>query len=186
MAIDQKKLDNMRELQDRVVSFIKDTSTPIKKEHSDNIEKYLDKFIKFPGSLSVISVFFVSSDLVQNYTLALFGVGLVISSLLVALNVFRISIDNDHSFYEYVANLEKPMVVFSRKLTQFSRGETEEKQLLESYESLQDSYRENSKKVESKQDDNKAPTFVKNSINLSFYMLIIGIIICFISAINFC
>ena len=186
MIIDQKKLDDMRELQDRVISFIKDTSTPIKKEHSDNIEKYLDKFIKFPGSLSVISVFFVSSDLVQNYTLALFGVGLIISSLLVALNVFRVSVDNDHSFYEYVVNLEKPMVIFSRRFTQFSRGEIEEKQLLESYEHLQDSYRVNSKKDENKKDDNKAPAFIKNSINLSFYMLIAGIIICFISAINFC
>ena len=186
MAIDQKTLEKMMELRDKVSEFIKETSTPVKKQHSDNIEKYLDKFIKFPGSLSVISVFFVSSDLVQNYTLAILGVGLIILSLLIALNVFRLSVNNDHKFYEYIVNLEKPMVVFSRRLTQFSRGEVEEQQLLESYESLQNSYRENSKKTEDKKEDSKALTFVKNSINLSFYMLIVGIIICFISAINFC
>lgn len=186
MEIDQKTLNEMIQLRDKVSKFIRDTSTPIKKQYSDNIKEYLDKFIKFPGSLSIISVFFVSSDLVQNYTLALFGVGLVISSLLVALNVFRLSVDNDHSFYEYIVNLEKPIMIFSRRLTQFSREETEEKLLLESYESLQNSYKENSEKADDEKDNSKHFRFVKNSINVSFYMLTIGIIICFISAINFC
>jgi len=185
MSIDQKQLDNMVELRKNLSEFIKNTSTPIKKQHSDNIIEYLDKFIKFPGSLSIISVFFVSSDLVQNHNLALSGVGLCISSLLVAMNVLRISIVEDFPFYEYILNLEKPIGVFIRRLTQFSRGETEDKQLLESYESLQDSYRQHSNRSEEGKDYSKTLAFVRNSINISFFLLITGIIICFISAINF-
>ena len=176
----------MKALQEGISLFIEKTSTPIKKLHSDNIEKYLDKFIKFPGSLSIVSIFFISSDLVHNYTIALLGVVLIITSLLIALNVLRLSVDVDHSFYEYIVNLEKPMVIFSRKFTQFNRGEVEEKELEESYEKLQKAYTNNAKNADKESDRGKALTFEKKSINLSFYVLLIGIILCFISAIKYC
>lgn len=91
MPINPKKLEEMAILRDNISEFIKDVSTPIKKEHSGNIERYLDKFIKFPGTLSIVSIFFVNSNLVQNHNVALFGIVLIILSLIIALNVFRVS-----------------------------------------------------------------------------------------------
>ena len=47
----------MSVLVEKCRNFIKDISTPIKKEHSRDIKVYLEKFIQFPGGLAIVSVF---------------------------------------------------------------------------------------------------------------------------------
>lgn len=185
MGTDNEKIKEMVNLREKTSTFIEKVSTPLKNQYSINIERYLDKFITFPGSLSVVSIFFVSSDLVQSHNTALFGVFLIVSSLLIALNAFRVSINNDYRFYSRLVSLERPMVKFGTKFTQFTRGETAQEELIKCYDELQSSYRKDSKSAE-ETDDNNALVFGKKSINISFILLLFGILVCFISTISFC
>ncbi len=184
--ITTEKFTEMKTLQERCNTYLRETTLPIKREHSENVEKYLDKFIKFPGSLAVVSIFFTSSNLTKHPDIALVGIFFIILSLLIALNAMRSSLSADFSFYKEIVITEKPMVSFSRKLTQFSRNETEEKDLIESYENLQNSYRKKTERDENEEMSSDPLKFTKNSINISFTSLIIGILICFVSTINFC
>jgi hypothetical protein len=182
--ITPEKFIEMKTLQEKCNTYLKETTLPIKRQHSENVEKYLNNFIKFPGALSIVSVFFVSSDLVKNPIFALIGIIFIIISLLISLNAMRKSVSNDFYFYKKIEMTEKPMVFFSRKLTQFSRNQLEEKELIISYDKLQDSYRKNSTEENVEDEKYDILDFTKNSINISFVFLIIGIIFCFFSTIN--
>jgi hypothetical protein len=180
--MEEDQIKKMSALRDRCSLFLKDVSAPIKKQHIGDIEKYLERFIAFPGAISIVSIFFPSSELVKNHTLAIIGTLTIIISLLVALNIFRRQINTDKIFYKKIFEIEKPMVDFSAKLTQFGRGETAEPQLLESYNNLQKSYTKNSGNLNNKDIDlNKKIDFVYTQINISFFLLIVGLLFCFVS-----
>lgn len=172
----------MAVFRDECSVFIKDESTPVKKKHSENVEKYLEKFINFPGALSIFSIFFISTELIKNRSLALFGVVLIITSLLIAINIFRQSINNDKYFLTQIINIEQPMVDFISKFTKFSRKEIQQEELEDSYLDLEKSYGAKGLKVDNTE-INKKIDFIYSQINFSFWLLVFGVIFCFLSAI---
>ncbi len=180
-------IKDILEMENKCRKFIKDTSTPIKKQHGENIEKYLERFIKFPGATSVVSVLFTSSTIVKSSNIAILGMVFIFTSFLIVLNIFRKQINNDKSFYNKIHEIEKPMADFTRKLTVFSRNTTQhnEVSLNESYKKLIDSYDDDYDGG----DDNKILkkfNEVYFYINLSFWLLVIGVILSFISIFNIC
>lgn len=168
----------MKLFEEKCRNFISSVSAPAKKERRDYIDKHVDNFVKFPGSLSVVSILFASSELVESESLALFGFSLVTISLLIALNISRSLSRSSIVEFENLNKIEFPMVLFSKTLTQFTRGEKNSSELKKSYKQLIDSYTESSSLIEQ---NNSSLDFVKNSINYSFCFLVAGIIACFLS-----
>lgn len=184
MTISIEKIKEMQELRNKCSDFIKNTTFPIKKQHSDDIEKYLDRFIKFPASASIASIIFTPLSCVKNPALAFIGMIFILVSLMVALNIFRVSIRNDKLFIKNIEKIEEPMLQFGKKLTIFSMDDenlSKEKELLMSHEDLIKKYEENPVAENIVDVD-----FVYNQINLSFYMLSTGVIISVLSMLSFC
>ena len=183
--MDISKLEEMQDLADKCSEFIKNVSTPIKRQHSEEVEKYIDRFIKFPGVSVVVSILFTSSDLVTHPSIALFGMVFIVSSLLVALNIFREEIYRGRSFFENMSQLESPMVDFRKSLTQFSRNTNgaNELNLIESYDTLQASY-ETYSNTENPIDDKERFNRPYLHITISFYLLVAGICLSFLSTIG--
>lgn len=184
MTIPIEKLEEIQDQKNKNSDFLKDSYFPIKKQHSDDIEKYLDRFITFPGFTSIISVVFTSSEFVKTPEFAIIGMILIISSLIIALNILRVSIQNDKIFIEKIDEIVKPILEFSISLTKFSRDQNSpdrEKELLDSHENLMKSYREVS--LEEYPVDAKR---IYSQINLSFCVLVIGIIMSVLSIFSFC
>lgn len=190
MSFSKNEFDEMVSLRDKCNAFIKNVIKPIKTLHSDNIEKYLDRFIKFPALTSVVSVIFTSSHLVKNPSFALMGMLLVVVALLIALNIFRQQINNNKSFIEKMSDVEKPMLEFSKNLTVFSREQSnpeKEKKLRETYQKLENSYMENPL-GEDEENDKKEKInaqLVYLNINRSYFLLLLGITLSAISMISF-
>jgi len=180
--MNEELLKEMEQMRTKCSGFIKDVSTPIKKQHGDDIEKYLETFIKFPGALSVVSIFFTSSSLVKNINFAILGMILIVSSLLIALNIFRKQINNDKIFYSKIVEVEKPMTQFNKSFTLFSRDRQKqnEDQLIKDYNALEESYDSNSSK-ENEKDDTQRFNSLYLHMNLSFWLLTAGIGISFLS-----
>lgn len=181
--MDVSRIKEMKDLADKCSDFIKKTSTPIKRRHSEEVEKYIDRFIKFPGVSIVASILFTSSDLVVHTSIALLGTLLIMSSLLVALNTFRTEIYNSKNFYAKIIELEEPMVDFTKSLTRFSRypNTTNEFHIQEKYNALQASY-ESYSNMENPTDAKTRFDKPYLHITISFYLLVIGIFLLFLSA----
>ena len=181
--MDKELVDEMGEIRKKCASFIRDTSTPIKKQHMDDIKKYLERFIAFPGGLSVVSIIFTSSSLVKNQWLAILGFVIIISSLLIALNIFRQQINIDKNFYAKIVGIEAPMVTFSRSFTLFSREQTKQRAdtLEVDYNALLASYEEDTLAKEDNEKNIRKFNSIYSFINLSFWLLVIGVVISFFS-----
>lgn len=184
MNISIEKLKEMEELRDRCSDFIRNTSTPIKKQHTDDIKEYLDRFIKFPALTSVVSVIFTSSELVQSPKMAVIGMIFILTSFVIALNIFRVGIQKGKLFMQQIKEVEGPMVEFGMRLAFFSRDYTsrvKEKELLQAFTDLENSYEHYHVKIDS--DDGNS---MYGYIDLSFYMLLMGVVLSVLSFFNFC
>lgn len=183
--MNESKLNDMNDLAENCSRFIKDVTAPIKKQHSEEVEKYIDRFIKFPGASFVVSILFGASDLVAHPSVALLGMVFVALSLLVALNIYREEIYRGRSFYESISQLESPMVDFRRSLTRFSRNTIRENelQLIEKYNALQASY-EAWSNAENPTDDSDKFNRPYLYITISFYLLVAGICFAFLSTVR--
>ena len=180
-------LKQMLEMQKRTHHYMRQIQ-PKKKQHFDEFERYLGDFIKFPGSLSVISIFFTSSSLVLNKNLALVGAGLIVLSLIIVLNIFRVQLNNDKNFISMILTKEEPMNRFNHALTIYSRdGQSQnEERLISEYFALEKSFdhrRDGS-------DDSNAKKIIEkingayDQMNVSFWLLVAGVVCCFLS--TFC
>lgn len=181
MSLTARQIEEFISLRKKTNSFIKEVTSPAKKIHSDNIENYLDRFIKFPGGMGLISIIFSNSTLVKNQPFAVFGIILIFISLIVALNVFRMQIKLDQKYLQDLKVVEKPMVDYSRNLTVFSRDQKnveKEKKLLSSHDLLQEMY--DSSPFKEYVNDK----FVNISMSLSFWTLVMGVLLLFSS--TFC
>jgi hypothetical protein len=184
MSISSEKLKEIQDLRDKCSGFIKNITFPIKKQHSDEVEKYLDRFIKFPALASIVSILFTPSGFVQTPELAIIGTIIILTSSILALNIFRISIQKDKVFIKKIKKIEDPMIKLGTKLTVFSRDQhnmNKEKDLLEAYNNLDDSYTENS--LEGYNDNTD---FIYKHVNISFWLLVSGVILSVLSIFRFC
>jgi hypothetical protein len=185
--MDDTKLHEIQEQVKKNSVFLKETTLPIKQQHSDNIEKFIKKFIAFPGGTSIVSAFFTSSEIIVNKNLAIAGSFLIFSSLFVSLYLYLKSITNDQKFYEDILKTELPMVKLSRAFTKFSRNTrstNHENELLNTYQELQNSYNQNSEEDL----DGAQKIRIEKMQNLfkwlwvSFALILTGFILFFLSA----
>jgi hypothetical protein len=179
--ITEQKLKDFEDFKNKTNVFIKGI-IPIKTAHSESIERYFDRFIKFPGALGIVSIFFANSDMVTSPKLAILGTIFITISILVALNVFRQQINIDKLFIDKVNKIEEPMVNFSKKLTLFSRdqkNEEKEKILIEAYDKVQSDYDNNPFQDNDKLE--KKYNSIYLAMNVSFWMLTCGILLSVLS-----
>lgn len=176
-------MHGMLEMKEKCGDFIKEMHATIFKQHGDNFEKYLERFIQFPGALGVASILFISSDLVKNRTLAITGMLLVITSLLIALNIFREHINNESKLCKIIIDAQKPMVDFSRSLTAYSRETTQEneRKLENAKFELNKSYDSTNAQIDDVAELRHKFDKPYKQMNLSFWILVFGVILSVLS-----
>ena len=167
-------------------SELREVLKSLREKHSQERNVYLDKFITFQGAISIVALLFTSSSsLVKNPSLAILGVILITISLLIVLNILRKEINFNRNFMKVMNPIEESVSDFNKKTDQILKSEldTDNSKILlvqlESVQKLMNRYGDSFDRKTFEKEENLGYCY----INLSFFLLILGIVFSFLATI---
>lgn len=178
-------LKNISSLRDNS-SELREALKYLREKHSQERNVYLDKFITFQGAISIVALLFTSSSsLVKNPSLAILGVVLITVSLLIVLDILRKEINFNRNFMKVMNPIEESVSDFNKKTDQILKSEldTDNSKILlmqlESVQKLTNRYGNSFNRKTFEKEEN----LKYRCINLSFFLLILGIVFSFLATV---